>query len=333
MSRIDHITIIQIILTLPVCFLLTKLAIIAAKKYGFISNPNPIVENHKIPVAFGGGIAIGMTIIIFLIFQSFNYQQALKFILIILPVIVIGLMDDIFEFTPFVKLGLEALSVLPFIFFYINVPGAYLAIFLLFILISQNSWNMVDIMDGLVSGISFIIFLSVGIILLPITELEFYSILSFAIAISSLGFRFLNMAPAKIFLGETGSLLLGTLFSFILINVYLVDKITAYFLVLLGSVPFFELFFLVIVRSRKGISIYKKSPDHFALRMLHNGYSVQTINRKVILASAINSLIIIVSIIFSANFFVLLICLSLILLGASFAFVYFQSLPVKESKV
>lgn len=331
MSKIDHITVIHIILTLPICFLLTKLAIIAAKKFGFFSYPNPIVENHKIPVAFGGGIAIGMTIIIFLIFQSFNYQHALKFILIILPVIVVGFMDDIFEFYPFVKLSLEAISVMPFIFFYINAPGAYLAIFLLFILISQNSWNMVDIMDGLVSGISFIIFLSAGIILLPITELEFYSILSFAIALSSLGFRFLNKAPAKIFLGETGSLLLGTLFSFILINVYLVDIITAYFLVLLGSVPFFELFFLVIVRSRKGISIYKKSPDHFALRMLHNGYSVQTINRKVILVCAINSLIIMVSSIFSANFFVLFICLSLILLSASFAYVYFQSLPVKES--
>jgi len=329
--KIDYITIIQIILTLPVCTLLAKLAIIVAKKIGFLSNPNPIVENHKVPVAFGGGIAIGITIIIFLIFQSFNYQLAFNFILILLPVIVVGLMDDIFEFYPFVKLGLEALSIMPFIFFYINAPGAYLAIFLLFILISQNSWNMVDIMDGLVSGISIIIFLSVGIILLPTTEFEFYSILSFAIALSSLGFRFLNKTPAKIFLGETGSLLLGTLFSFILINVYQEDKITAYFLVLLGSIPFFELFFLVIVRSRKGISIYKKSPDHFALRMLHNGYSVQTINRKVILACAINSLIIIVSSIFSASFYVLLICLSLILLSASFAYVYFQSLPVKES--
>jgi UDP-GlcNAc:undecaprenyl-phosphate GlcNAc-1-phosphate transferase len=307
------------------------LTIIAAKKFGFFSYPNPIVENHKIPVAFGGGIAIGLTVIIFLIFLSFNYPHAFKFTLIILPVIVIGLMDDIFKFTPFVKLGLEAISVLPFIFFYINAPEAYLAIFLLFILITQNSWNMVDIMDGLVSGISFIIFLSVGIILLPITELEFYSILSFAIALSSLGFRFLNKTPAKIFLGETGSLLLGTLFSFILIIVYQVDKITAYFLALLGSILFFELFFLVIVRSRKGISIYKKSPDHFALRMLHNGYSVQTINRKVILVCAINSLIIIVSSIFLASFFILLICLSLILLSASFAYVYFQSLSVKES--
>jgi len=331
MSKFEFFQIILVSLSLPVSFLFTKITIRIANRIGFVDNPNPIVENHKIPVAFGGGIAIGLTIIIFLIFLSFNYPQAFKFTLIILPVIVIGLMDDIFKFTPFVKLGLEAISVLPYIIFYINAPEAYLAIFLLFILITQNSWNMVDIMDGLVSGISFIIFLSVGIILLPFTELEFYSILSFAIALSSLGFRFLNKTPAKIFLGETGSLLLGTLFSFIIINVYQVDKITAYFLALLGSILFFDLFFLVIVRSRKGISIYKKSPDHFALRMLHNGYSVQTINRKVILVCAINSLIIIVSSIFLASFFVLLICLSLILLSASFAYVYFQSLSVKES--
>jgi UDP-GlcNAc:undecaprenyl-phosphate/decaprenyl-phosphate GlcNAc-1-phosphate transferase len=331
MLKIDHLTIIQIILTLPVCTLLTKLAIFVAKKIGFFSDPNPIVENHKIPVAFGGGIAIGLTIIIFLIFLSFNYQLAFKFLLILLPVIVIGLMDDIFEFTPFVKLGLEALSVLPFIFFYTNASGAYLAIFLLFILISQNSWNMVDIMDGLVSGISFIIFLSIGVILLPIAELEFYSILSFAIALSSLGFRFLNSTPAKIFLGETGSLLLGSLFAFIIIGVYQTDKITAYFLVLLGSILFFELFFLVIVRSKRGISIYKKSPDHFALRMLHNGFSVKDINRKVILTCAINCSLIIISAYYAPSFYALLICLILILISSLFAYSYFQSLPVKGS--
>lgn len=328
---LDYLTIIQIILTLPVCFLFTKLAITFAKKTGFFSYPNPIVENHKIPVAFGGGIAISLTIIIFLIFQTSNFPQSLNFILILLPVILVGIMDDIFEFYPFVKLGLEAISILPFLLYYINTPVTYLAIFLLFIVLSQNSWNMVDIMDGLVSGISFIIFLSIGIILLPIAELEFYSILSFAIALSSWGFRFLNSTPAKIFLGETGSLLLGSLFAFITIGVYQANKITAYFLVLLGSVPFFELCFLVIVRSMRGISIYKKSPDHFALRMLHNGFSVKEINRKVILICTINCSLIIISANLAPSFYVLLICLILIFISSLFAYNYFQSLTVKDN--
>lgn len=331
MFKIDHITIIQIILTLPVCILLTKLAIIAAKKIGFVNHPNPIVETHKIPTAYGGGLAIATTIIIFLIFQSVNFQYAVKFILILFPVIVIGLMDDIFQSLPLIKIALQVLGVVPFIFFYINAPGSYLAIFLLFILISQNSWNMVDIMDGLVSGISFIIFLSAGIILLPITELEFYSTLSFAIALSSLGFRFLNKSPAKIFLGETGSLLLGSLFAFIIINVYLVDKLTAYFLVLLGSIPFFELFLLMIVRIKKGIPFYKKSPDHFALRMLHNGFSVQAINNRVILICTIHSLIIIVTSLVTTSVLVLIICICLSLISAAAAYFYFQTLPVKDS--
>lgn len=328
---LDYITIILIILTLPVCTLFTKFAIAFAKKTGFFSYPNPIVENHKVPVAYGGGIAIGLTIIIFLVFQSFNYSQAIRFLLILLPVMLIGLMDDIIEFNPFVKLGLEAISVIPFIYFYIDASSVYLAIFLLFILMSQNSWNMVDIMDGLVSGISSIIFLALGIILLQINELEFYSILSFAIALSSLGFRFYNKTPAIIFLGETGSLLLGSLFAFITIAVYQIDKIIAYFVVLLGIVPFFELFFLIIVRSKRGISIYKKSPDHFALRMLHNGHSVREINKKVILVCVINCIIIISSVYVASTFYVLLLCLILMLIGASFAYSYLQSLPVKDS--
>lgn len=330
---LDYITIIEIVLTLPVCILLTRLGITVAIKTNFLSYPNPIVENHKVSVAFGGGIAIGLTIIIFLIFQSVNFPQSLNFILILLPVIVIGLMDDIFEFDPFFKLGLEAISVIPFIYFYIDASPVYLAIFLSFILLSQNSWNMVDIMDGLVSGISSIIFLSIGIILLQINELEFYSILSFAIALSSLGFRFYNKAPAKIFLGETGSLLLASLFAFITIEVYQTDKIIAYFLVLLGSIPFFEFFFLIIVRSKRGISIYKKSPDHFALRMLHNGHSVREINRKVILVCAINCIIVIISVYVVSTFFTLILCLIFMLICASFAYSYFLSLPVKDSQI
>jgi len=330
MINLDFVSTLLTILSLPISFFLTKLSIYFAKKTHFVSDPNPIVETHKVPIAYGGGAAIGLTIIIFLIFQSVDYYSSDKFIVIIIPVIVVGLLDDIFRFSPAIKFLIQLISALPLLIFYINDSIWLNIVFLLFILLSQNAWNLVDIMDGLLSGISFIVFISVGIILLPIIELEFYSLLSFSIAFSVIGFRFLNTSPAKIFLGETGSLLLGSLFAIIVINVFLFDKITALFLMLLGIVPFFELFFLIVVRSRKGIPFYKGSPDHFALRMLNNGLSVQLINKRVILVCFIYSLVIVVINFLTPDYSTLItfICLSIIV--TSLGYLYFEKLPAKE---
>ncbi len=330
MLNLYFVKIIPIILMLPISFFLTKLANYFAKKTRFLSDPNPIVESHKVPIAYGGGAAIGLTIIIFLIFQSVTYQNSSKFILILIPVIAVGLLDDIFRFSPGIKFLLQIIVSLPVLIFYINASILVNIIFLLFILLSQNAWNLIDIMDGLLSGVSFIVFISVGIILLPIIELEFYSVLSFSIAFSVIGFRFLNKSPAKIFLGETGSLLLGSLFAFIILNVFLFDKITALFLMLLGIVPYSELFFLIIVRSKKGIPFYKGSPDHFALRMLNTGLSVQSINKRVILVCFIYSLIIVVINFLTPDYSVLttFICLSLIV--TNLGYLYFENLPAKE---
>lgn len=330
MLKIDHITIIQIILTLPVCTLLTKLTIIVAKKIGFVNHPNPIVETHKHPTAYGGGIAIGLTIIIYLIFQSINFEIGFRFVLILIPVITIGLFDDIFNFSPLVKFLAQIIASIPFLLFYISASIPLIFIFLFLILMSQNAWNLVDVMDGLAPVISTIVFISMGILLLSIKGLELYSALSFVIALSSLGFRFFNKTPARIFLGETGSLLLGSLFSFIVVNVYLVDNIITAFIFLLGIIPLFELFFLIIVRTKKGIPFYMGSPDHFSLRMLNNGSSVKVINRSVIIFNTIYSLAIIVIGLFAANFYTLIICICLVLIILTTGYYYFNSLPARD---
>ncbi len=97
MSDFD-LTILPIILALPITYLLTNLVKVLSIKTGFVNHPNPIVETHKIPTAYGGGIAIGISVIIFLIIQSINISEALAFLMVILPVILVGILDDIFRF-------------------------------------------------------------------------------------------------------------------------------------------------------------------------------------------------------------------------------------------
>jgi len=330
MLKFDFFQILLIILTMPASFFFTKFTILISNRIGFVNHPNPIIETHKNPTAYGGGIAIGLTFIIFLLVQSINFEGSLIFILVLLPIIIIGLLDDLFNYSPLKKLSFQIIASLPFLFFYITTSVPLFIVFLFFILIAQNAWNLVDVMDGLVAAISSIVFISAGIILLQVNGMEFYSALSFAIACSLLGFRFLNKSPAKIFLGEAGSLLLGSLFAFIIISVYLVDKIIAVFSLLLGIIPLFELLFLIIVRTKKGIPFYRGSPDHFALRMLNNGLSVKDINKRVILFNTVYSVIIIALGLYAPTFSSLIICNCSGLIIVTAGYFYFNHLPAKD---
>lgn len=94
----------------------------------------------------------------------------------------------------------------------INMHWFY-GIFLLFILVaSSNAVNITDGLDGLTGGLSLIVFLALGLISWNATAIEGYqdiAIFCFILVGSLLGFLFFNTYPARIFMGDTGSLALG----------------------------------------------------------------------------------------------------------------------------
>ena len=91
--------------------------------------------------------------------------------------------------------------------------GWYYGLFILFILVaSSNAVNLTDGLDGLATGLDIIAFMTFGIITYFTGWLEGYesiSLLCFVVAGSLLGFLTFNIYPAKIFMGDTGSLSLG----------------------------------------------------------------------------------------------------------------------------
>ena len=121
--------------------------------------------------------------------------------------------------------------VIALIFFYIYMQGGgntYLVItslgininlgwmyglFILFLLVgSSNAVNLSDGLDGLAGGLSLIAFLSFGIITWGTTWVEGYqeiAIFCFILVGALLGFLVYNTHPAKVFMGDTGSLSLG----------------------------------------------------------------------------------------------------------------------------
>jgi phospho-N-acetylmuramoyl-pentapeptide-transferase len=89
----------------------------------------------------------------------------------------------------------------------------FYGIYILFMLVaSTNAVNLTDGLDGLAGGLSLIAFLAMGLISWNTTWINGYqeiAILCFILVGSLLGFLFFNTNPAKIFMGDTGSLSLG----------------------------------------------------------------------------------------------------------------------------
>lgn len=299
---------------------------------GFVNNPNRIVENHKKPVAYGGGLAIALTLIVFLIYLE--YSDLNKFIIIISVVLVtiLGLTDDKISLRPLIKLILQAACILPFLIvsdmsFPLKTAAG------IFILTSMNAWNLIDIMDGLAGTVSLFAFAGVSVYALGFSSFSADAgVISLIISSGVLGFLFWNFKPARIFLGDAGSLLLGMLFAVLVIEVIKNETITAAWPVVIpGAVPFFELLFLIVVRHKKGIPFYRGSPDHFALRMLHNGFEVRSIIFYVAVFSSL--LLLFMVILFSIELYTG-IAAGMFFLAFVYTsgYIYFNSLPAREAK-
>lgn len=179
-----------------------------------------------------------LTIIILFCLNKIHFSYTLLIILFTLfSYTLIGFIDDYLiikrhnnkGLSQTAKLALQTLVAI--IFFYLfmkggNEPllwvhslnfkldiGFFYGLFILFVLVAvSNAVNLTDGLDGLAGGLSFICFVTFGIIAWNTGWLDGYediAVLSFVIAGALLGFLMFNVNPAKVFMGDTGSLALG----------------------------------------------------------------------------------------------------------------------------
>ena len=91
----------------------------------------------------------------------------------------------------------------------INLSWGIIPFAVVFFVAITNSVNLTDGLDGLAGGVSFVYLLCFGVILALIGSFDNLALISFACAGGVLGFLLFNGYPAKIFMGDTGSLALG----------------------------------------------------------------------------------------------------------------------------
>lgn len=223
-------------------------------------------------------------------------------------IVAVGIYDDLFELKPLKKFlwqlcvasifvlsfnGVIEMTTLPFIHKVVKF-NYYFSVFcsILWIVGITNAMNFVDGLDGLCSGMSFIA--SVTLTIVCISHAEFL-IAAFYIGIagSVMGFGKYNSYPAKIFLGDTGSMFLG--YSLGCFAIMSSTKSTTFAsllipLVALG-IPVFDMLWVVVRRKTLGISVFEADKRHFHHKLLEKGYTSKQVVRILYLVSIVFSAI------------------------------------------
>jgi UDP-GlcNAc:undecaprenyl-phosphate GlcNAc-1-phosphate transferase len=238
---------------------------------GLVSHPNPIVRAHKVPVAYLGGTGLGLTYVALLVFHWIATEtppatEPLARTLGVLAFVLLGTWDDLRPIRPLPKLCAEALIAGGYLLVTSQASPLGLSVQLLLLLTLINAYNLVDVLDGLLVVLAAVFVL--GLLILPVSSLaglvpELWLLLAGLVA----AFLF-NHPPARIYLGDAGSLTLG-----FLIGAWFLDGMVAssprQALALTGlcAIPLLEILLLVPARLGRGSSPLTGSADHFALRL------------------------------------------------------------------
>ena len=261
--------------TTIVAYFITPVVRQIAHKTGYLDHPKDN-KVHAHPTALLGGLSIYAAFVIGL-FTTFNFNMDPKLVSLLIGstfLLVIGLIDDRIGMTPELKLLAQFLAAMMVIKsgirmdflnnYYLNTIVTYF-----WIVGITNSFNLLDNMNGLSAGIAFIAAAFFGVTMMGSGQIEI-AIVSFAIAGSSLGFLKHNFPRAKIFMGDTGSLVLGFVIASAAAwgswNTRFLTTSLAMPIIILGY-PIFDTMLVTIVRLKEGRSVFQGGRDHSSHRL------------------------------------------------------------------
>ncbi len=253
----------------------------AALAINLVDRPDGRLKNHAEAVPYLGGLAVYLA---FLMAISLAYEFSPEVLAMLLAgtiVLLLGLIDDFGVLTPRAKLFGQAIAVfvlmragirinLVFLPEWVDIP-----LTVLWLIGVTNAVNLSDIMDGLAGGLSFIACVMLFVVNHQNGD-HATAFLTASLAGSILGFLRFNVRPARIYLGDSGSLFLGLMIGAVAMIGRYTERSPAGALapVLILAVPVFDTLFVMVMRWRRGIPVFLGSKDHFPLRLRRKGLSV-----------------------------------------------------------
>ena len=249
---------------------------------GLVSAPDP---NHPDPVPLGGGIAIWTTALggmlalgalghgVDELWLPFGGASLL---------FVAGVWDDLKVMSPRTKLLLQFGAAVAMVAGGISFPlgegleWVAVPMTILWFVGLTNAFNLVDNMDGLLPGVAAVAAFFVGVFGFATGRPETGAI-SLVVSMACIGFLPHNLPPAKIFLGDAGSMFLGFLLAGLAIGDSWAGTANLAFTILaptlLLAVPIFNTTFVTITRKLSGVPISRGKADHINYRLLAHGLS------------------------------------------------------------
>ncbi len=285
----------KIVLALAIAFVLafasTPFVERFARKVGAIDVPKDARRIHDHPIPRMGGLAIFIGFLLAITAFAEIDRQIRGILIGCLIIVATGAIDDIKPLRWWVKLAAEIVAAVvvvchgvvinvlfnPNIFSdNVSILLGYLSIpvTVLWIIGITNSVNLIDGLDGLACGVSSISSVTMLVVALILSEGNIAVILA-ALVGACLGFIPFNFNPAKIFMGDTGALLLG--FTLSTVSVLATFKfyaiITFVVPILALALPLFDTLFAIIRRLLKGQNPMKPDRGHLHHRLIDMGLS------------------------------------------------------------
>ena len=276
------------ILALAISFACTPAVRMLAIKIKAVDVPKDNRRMHKVPIPRMGGLAIFAGFLVSVLFFVPLGTEFRSILIGALILVVLGIIDDIVALKPKTKFAGQIIAALipalsgvsihgivnPF------VPGQYstLGIFsipltVIWIVGITNAVNFIDGLDGLACGVSAIATVTMFIIAVLFGE-TYIALMMAALAGACLGFLPYNMNPAKIFMGDTGSMFLGYILATVsiqgLFKFYAVISFAVPFILL--DLPIFDTGFAIVRRLLKGQSPLQADRGHVHHRLIDLGF-------------------------------------------------------------
>jgi len=341
MDLIEILTI--VLITFVFTAAIMPMVIKIAKHIGAVDKPNDERKIHfKSTPALGGlGIFFGLL---------FGYMvfgvRSVEMIAVLIGsfiIVLTGIADDIKPISAKTKLFGQIAAALVIVVYgnivMTNVDAFGVAInfgifsypvTVLFIVAIVNCMNLIDGLDGLSGGISAIYFLTIGIIASfggIVGSLDVR--LTFIMLGATLAFLLYNFNPAKIFAGDTGSMLFGFIISVIALlgfkNVTMTSLVIPLFLL---AIPILDTLFAIIRRKLKGQHIYLPDKSHFHHQILKREPK-QT--RAVLVIYAIDILLALATIFYVLKDRTIGIIIYIILIGIFLWFIFFTDIITSKN--
>jgi len=268
------------LISLAISLTFTPLVKFFALKNGFVAYPRAD-RWHKHPTALLGGISIYLASLIPVLFIKIPDKRILGLFIGSSFLFLVGLADDKFHLKPYTKLSCQIIAGCLAIAFgvILGLPAEqFIAIplTLLWIVGITNSFNLLDNIDGLACGIAgisaFMLFLSSAFF-----SHSPFGVYGLILSAAALGFLPYNFNPAKIFMGDSGSMFLG--FSLAVISVlqthqHISGLFTAVVIpVFILSVPLFDTLFVTVLRKLQGRRVFEGGKDHTSHHLVTIGLS------------------------------------------------------------